>query len=163
MTIHIPMLVSFRVLHASMSSELAMRDGAPRSNHGLYLVLLAERNTKICLSSGDPLSEVELHFSLSSKWRTPIDLDCDLTAHDVGFLSHNQEPNGKAFVHGSALWPDEPLPQYLLSEHLRRNAQFTIASLPTLSDSSPPHSWATGREHFLRLSSVQFSAVQGEG
>jgi len=163
MTIQIPMLVSFRVLRASMSSDLEMRDGAPRLSHGLYLVLLAERDTKIQLSSGEPLSEIELHFSVSSKWRTTTELDSDLTAPDVGFLSHNKESNGKAFVHGAALWPDEPLPQYLLAEHLRRNARFSISSLSTLSDSSPPHSWATGREHFLRLSSLQFSVIQGEG
>lgn len=163
MTIQIPMLASFRVLRASMSCDLEMRDGAPCLNHGLHLILLAERNTRIQLSSGESLSEVELHFSVSTKWRTTTELDAGLTAHDVGFLSHNQVSNGKAFVHGAALWPNEQLPQYLLAEQLKRNAHFSIASLPTLSDSSPPHSWATGREHFLRLSSVQFSVCQGEG
>jgi hypothetical protein len=163
MTIQFPMLVLFSVVRASMSSDIEIRDGLPCSISSLNLVLVAERDTKIHLLGGEPLSAVELHFSISSKWRTPTELDRDLTANEVGFLCHTRESNGKAFVHGAAIWPNEPLPQYLLVEDLRRNAQLTIASLPTIVESAPPHSWGTNREHVLRLSSVRFSALQGEG
>ena len=162
MTIQFPMLVSFRVLRASLSSDLEVQNGLPCVNNSINLVLVADRDTKIHLTGGEPLSEVELHFSISSKWNTSTDLDRDLSAQDVGFLCHTQEQSGKAFVHGAALWPDESLPQYLLAEHLNRSAHFTIASFTTLSESSPPHSWGTNREHALRLSSVRFSAVQEE-
>ena len=159
----IPMLVSFSILRASMSSDIEMHDGLPCATSSLNLVLLADRNTKIHLSGGEPLSEIEIHFSISSKWRTPAELDRDLTASDVGFLCHTRESNGKAFVHGAAVWPNEFLPQYLFAENLNRDAQFTIASLSTILESGPPHSWGTNREHVLRLSLVRFSASQGEG
>ena len=160
MTIPFPMLVSFSVSRALMSSDIEVHDGPPCAITSLNLVLLADRETKIHLSGGEPLSEIELHFSISSKWRTPAELDRDLTANDVGFLCHTRESNGKAFVHGAAVWPNEFLPQYLLAENLNRKAQFTITSLPTLLESAPPHSWGTNREHVLRLSSVRFSALQ---
>lgn len=163
MTFTFPMLVSLSVLRASISSDVEMRDGLPSGTSSLNLVLLADRDTKIHLAGGEPLSATELHFTISSKWRTPTELDRDLTVDDVGFLSHTRESNGKSFVHGAAVWPNEPLPQYLLSENLSRNAQFIIKSLPTVLESAPPHSWGTNREHVLRLSSVRFSALQVEG
>ncbi|WP_325331033.1 hypothetical protein [Sulfuricella sp.] len=163
MTIQFPMLVSFSVLRASMSSEIEVHGGLPCAINSLKLVLLADRDTRIHLSGGEPLSEIELHFSISSKWRTPAELDRDLTANDVGFLCHTRESNGKAFVHGAAVWSNESLPQYLLAENVSRIAQITISSLPTLLESCPPHSWGTSREHALHLSSVRFSALQGEG
>lgn len=145
-----------------MSSDIEMRDGLAHVISSLNLVLLADRDTKIHLIGGEPLSAIELHFSISSKCRTPTELDRDLTADDVGFLCHTRESNGKVFVHGAAVWPNEPLPQYLLADNLRRTAQFTIASLPTALESATPHFWGTNREHILRLSSVRFSALQGE-
>lgn len=163
MTIQFPMLVSFRILRASMSSDIEVHDGLPCAITSLSLVLLADRDTKIHLSSGEPLPETEIHFSISSKWRTPAELGRDLTANDVGFLCHTRESNGKAFVHGASVWPNEFLPQYLLAENLSCNAQFTIASLSTILESSPSYSWGTNREHVLRLSSVRFSASQREG
>lgn len=163
MTIQFPMFVSFSVVRASMSSEIEVHDGLPRAINCLNLVLLADRDTKIHLAGGAPLSEIEIHFSISSKWRAPADLDRDLTANDVGFICHTRESNGKAFVHGAAVWPNEPLPQYLLADNLSHNAQFTIASLPTILESDPPHSWGTNRENILHLSSVHFSALHGEG
>ena len=163
MTFPFPMPVSFRVLRASMSSDIEMRDGLTCAISSLNLVLLADPHTKIHLVGGEHLSGIEFHFSISSKWRTPTELDRDLTADDVGFLCHTRESNGKANVHGAAVWPNESLPEYMLAENLRRNAQFTIASLPNLFDSESTYLWGVNREHILRLSSVRFSALQGEG
>lgn len=163
MTFQSPMLVSFSVLHASILSEIEMRSGLPFVTSSLNLVLLADRDTKIQLVGGEHLSTIELHFSISSKWRSPKELNPDLTADDVGFLCHTRESNGNAFVHGSAVWPtNEPLPQFLLSDNLRRNVHFTIPSLSRVFESEPPYSWGTNREYGLRLSSICFSAMQGE-
>jgi len=163
MAIQFPMHVSFSVVNASMSSDVEMHDGRPCAISSLDLILLANHEAKIQLAGGERLSEVEIHFSLSSKWRTPEELDSDLAANDVGFLCYTRELNGQAFVHGAAVWPNEPLPQYLLAASLTRNAEFTIASLSTILPSDPPHSWETNRGHALRLSSVRFSAWQRQG
>ncbi len=162
MTAHFPMHISFRILGASMSSELEVRDGQTLAYSSLKLILLADSDTKIQLSSGEPLSDIEVNLTVSSRWHTPTELDKDLTSYDVGFLCHTRESNGKAFVHGALLWPDEPLPQYLLSENMNRRAQLVISSLPTLFDPSPAHSWGESRKHFLHVSSANFSSAQIE-
>lgn len=72
MTIQFPMLVSFSVLRASMSSDIEMHDGRPCAISSLNLVLLADRDTEIHLAGGEPLSAIELHISISSKWRTQV-------------------------------------------------------------------------------------------
>lgn len=163
MAIQFPMHVLFNVVHASMSSDVEMHDGCPCAISSLDLILLADHETRIQLAGGERLSEVEIHFSLSSKWRRPEELDRDLAGNDVGFLCYTREPNGQAFVNGAAVWPNEPLPQYLLADNLSRNAQFTIASLSAVLPSGPPHSWEPNRGHALRLSSVRFSAWQRQG
>lgn len=146
-----------------MSSDIEVHEGLPRTTSTLNLVLLADHDTRIHLSGGAPLSETEIYFSLSSKWRTPVELNSNLTTNEVGFLCHTRESNGKALVHGASVWPNEFLPQYLLSENLSRNARFTIASLASILESDPPYLWGTNGEHALHLSSVRFSASEGEG
>jgi hypothetical protein len=162
MTIQFPTDVSFLVLRASMSSELEMRDGIPYSINSLNLVLVAVTNTQIQLSSGEHLSEVELHFTVSNKWHTPVDLDRDLNLQDVGFLCCVTEPNGKIFVHGAAIWPEKQLPDYLLADGLVCNVQLTIGFFSTTSEPDSPYLWAVGRENILHISSIRFSAQQKE-
>jgi hypothetical protein len=162
MTIQFPTDVSFLVLRASMSSELEMRDGISHSINSLNLVLVAITNTQIQLSSGQHLSEIELHFTVSNKWHTPIDLDRDLNLQDVGFLCCVIEPNGKIFVHGAAIWPDKQLPDYLLADGLVCNVQLTLGSFSASSELDSPYLWAAGRENILHISSIRFSAQQKE-
>ena len=152
----IPMLATFDIVKASMSSGLGITDGSASVVRTLSLTLVFDLKTRITLEGGRPLSGVQVDFSLREATNLP---DADIAPTELGFLCQMLNSDGSPQVHGAAIWPPEFDPAYLvISPHLRRGGSLTIATLETIPEYAPPFAWKTYREHALRISRMSFYA-----
>ncbi|UVS60028.1 MULTISPECIES: hypothetical protein [Nitrosomonas] len=99
--------------------SLHSESGNTISSESFSLVLRPAPDTNMVLSSGEQLGDIEIHLTLSTKWRTANELDRDLTDDDVGFLAHTQGERSEPFVHGAALLRDTTVVGALLSRGQR--------------------------------------------
>ena len=160
MSIYFPMNVLFTVVSASVTDESSMVEENLHTERRFRLVLRADDRTMIHLSSGESLSEIDVHFILSSDWKTPRDVDRELQPQDIGFLAHNKSQNDPPLVHGAAIWPSEFLPGTLLQSSVKGYVSLTLSSVPQVLDHEKPFIWSCGRLHSIRISHISVSAVR---
>jgi hypothetical protein len=135
--------------------------GSTISSESFSLVLrCADRDTNVVLSSGEQLVDIEIHLTLSTKWRTANELDQDLTDGDVGFLVHSQRERGKPFIHGAALLRDTTVVGALLSRGAEGRVMLVLPSIPLTDE---PFVWGTSRPNMLRISRLELSSFPIEG
>lgn len=162
MSIQIPMLATFNIVGASVVQEVICHEGHYTTERKYGLVLRA-REGKIRLTTGESLKNVDVHFTLSSRWRAPQELDRDLKPEDVGFLFHSppESPGGLPFIHGACIWPSEPLPEALFSGTTQGTVGLTLSSVPQVPDQEEPFTWSCFRPHMIRIASVWVSVARG--
>jgi hypothetical protein len=125
----------------------------------------------IRLSSGEPLEDVDVHFRLSSKWKTPEALDQDLQPGDVGLLTHTRESHSNLsmnpadkesipFIHGAGVWPANFPPDILLQPTIERIVILTFSSVQEDMNDEEPFIWQSDRPHALRISRITLTAIR---
>ena len=159
MSISFPMHVSFTVVGVTVSEYSNMDEGNLCSGQDFTLALRADDRTKIRLSSGELLKDVDVKLKLSSKWKTPEEVDRELQPQDIGFL-HNSCETDSPSVHGAAIWPSGLLPSALLQGSVKGLVSLTLSSVPTVLDREDPFIWSCGRPHFIRISDISVSAIR---
>ena len=163
MTYVFPTGLNLSVIRVSATVSLHVEGDAPRSSESFSLVLRASRETNIVLSTGQRLADVDIHFTLSTKWRTAQDLDRDLKINDVGFLAHIEGERGVPFVHGGALLLNTTVVASLLCSGTHGRMSLVLPTVPFEERRDVPHVWGTNRENILRIGHLQLSALCGEG
>lgn len=153
-----PVLVLFDVVRASMTDTLHNCDGNFEIEKKFNLVLRAEQQTPILLSSGEPLSEVDVHLSLSTRWRNPDDLD--LSADDAGFLTYSDSGYGGEHIGGALIWPIETFPKALLANGVTGLVSLSLSTVPTIIDGCEPFVWNSGKLRRLKIASASISTVR---
>lgn len=152
-----PMLVLFEVMHVSMTDTLQHSDGNFEVEQKFNLVLRAEKRTKILLSSGEPLSEVDVHLTLSTRWKKPDDLE--MSAADAGYLSYSDGGYGE-HVGGALAWPIDTFPITLLANGAKGLVSLSFSTVPTIIDGSEPFVWNSGKLGCLKIASASISTVR---
>ncbi|WP_430231954.1 hypothetical protein [Nitrosomonas communis] len=138
--------------------SLHSESGNTISSESFSLVLRLAPDTNMVLSSGEQLGDIEIHLTLSSKWRTANELDRDLTDDDVGFLAHTQGERSKPFVHGAALLRDTTVVGALLSRGAEGRVKLVLPSVPIKEITDTSFVWGTNRPNMLRISHLELSA-----
>jgi hypothetical protein len=136
--------------------------GTTRCAESFALVLRSDSDTNIVLSTGESLSEVDVHLTLSTKWRTGPEIDEDLTDEDVGFLCHSEGEGNTPFVGGGALLLQTSILASLLAPGVSGTVKLTLPTVPFKQSNEPPYVWGHDRTHFLRVSHVEVSALRPE-
>ena len=163
MTYVFPTDLHLSVVRISATVSLHVEGGAPHSLEAFSLVLRASRGTNIILSTGQRLADVDIHFTLSTKWRTAQDLDRDLKINDVGFLAHTEGEQGVPFVHGGALLLNTTVVASLLCSGTHGRMSLVLPTVPFEERMDVPHVWGTNRENMLRIDHLQLSTLCSEG
>lgn len=104
------------------------------------------------------VSEVDVHLTLSTCWRTGPELDDDLTDEDVGYLCHSEGP----FVGGGALAPQTSVLASLLIPGVSGTVKLVLPTVPFRQRNHESYVWGHERPHALRVSHVEVSAVRPE-
>jgi hypothetical protein len=160
MSVFFPLVVNFTVVSVSTTDEVFAKEGHLSGTRRLACVLRADSSTEIVLSSGEKLSAVETHISLTGGIASAGELARELSNEEVGYLIHSARSGEPPFVHGAMLWPGVELPHYLLSAGLESTVQLTLSSLPMPGAHEPPHSWVPGRGNLIRVGSFTLSCVR---
>lgn len=171
MNITVPMNITFSVVSASITEQLSSSIEGLCSEQSINLILRANHCTMIRLSSGEPLEDVDVHFRLSSKWKTPEALDQDLQPGDVGLLTHTREshsnlsinPSDKEsipFIHGAGVWPANFSPDVLLQPTVERVVILTFPSVQENMNDEEPFIWECNRTHAIRISRISLTAIR---
>ena len=163
MNLAFPTHLRLSVIQASATMSLHGEDGISKSSESFSLVLRATRDANIALSTGERLADVEIHLTLSTKWRTANELDQDLTNVDVGFLAHTKGERGEPFVHGVALLADTTVVGALLSKDTKGRVKLVLSSVPIGERTEAPFIWGTNRPNMLRISHLEVSVFPIEG
>lgn len=152
------MLVLFDVVRASMTDTLHNCDENFEIEQKFNFVLRAEQQTLILLSSGESLSEVDVHLSLSTRWRKPDDLD--LSADDAGFLTYCDNGYGGKHIGGALIWPIEIFPKALLANGATGLVSLSLSTIPTIIGGCEPFVWNSGKLGRLKIASASISTVR---
>lgn len=163
MNIVFPTHLRLLVVQASATMSLLGEDGISRSSESFSLVLRATHDTNVALSTGERLSDVDVHLTLSTKWRTPQELDKDLTNEDVGFLAHTEGERGEPFVHGGALLSNTTVVAALLSAGTDGTVTLVLPTVPITNKKEAPFVWGRNRLNMLRINHLEVSVHRGEG
>ena len=163
MTHTLPTCLYLSVIRVSASASLHGEGGTLRSSESLSLVLRADSDTNIVLSTGQRLATVEIHLTLSKQWRTAQELDRDLTPDDVGFLVHNEGEHREPHVGGGALFlSSTAIANALLGVGTTGKVQFVLPSVPFSDKQTDPYVWGQGRPNKLRISHLDISISRDE-
>ena len=154
--------LNLSVVQASASMSHLSEDGILKSSESFFLVLRATRDTNIALSTGEVLADVDIHLTLSTKWRTAQEIDKDLTIEDVGFLAHTEDERGKPFVHGCALLSNTTVIAKLLSAGMDGTIKLLLSSVPISDRMGDPFVWGRHRPNMLRISYFEVSVLRRE-
>jgi hypothetical protein len=127
------------------------------------LVLRAAPDTNIVLSTGQLLAAVDIHLSLSTKWRTAQELDPDLAPEDVGFLAHIEGERSEPFVHGSALLSGTKIVNALLGVGTVGKVKMVLPNVPFEDRKEHPYVWGRNRPRMLRIGHLEISVLGGKG
>lgn len=157
MTYIFPTYLHLSVVRASGTMSLDSESDSAISSESFSLVLRAAHDTNVVLSSGEQLADVEIHLTLSTKWRTANELDQDLTNDDVGFLAHTNGERGEPFVHGAALLADTTVVGALLAIGTEGRVKLVLSSVPIGERTEAPFVWGTNRPNMLRISHLEVS------
>ena len=163
MNLAFPTHLRLSVIQASATMSLHGEDGISKSSESFSLVLRATRDANIALSTGERLADVDVHLTLSTKWRTAQELDKDLTNEDVGFLAHTEGERGEPFVHGGALLSNTAVIAKLLSVGTDGTVTLVLPSVPITDKNDAPFEWGRNRPNMLRISHLEVSVLRGEG
>ena len=163
MTYVFPTDLHLSVTRISATVSLHVEGGALRSSESFSLVLRASRGTNIVLSTGQRLADVDIHFTLSTKWRTAQDVDRDLKSADVGFLAHTEGEQGVPFVHGGALLLNPTVVASFLCAGTHGKMILVLPTVPFEEGTDVPYVWGANRENMLRIDHLQLSALCSEG
>lgn len=162
MTYVYPTSLYLSVTRASAAMSLYVNADSPRCSESFSLVLRAAQDTNAVLSTGQRLADVDIYFTLSTKWKTVQELDKDLGIDDVGFLSHNEGDRGVPFVHGAALLLSTTVVASLFHVGTHGSMKLVLPTVPLDARSDTPYVWGTNRENMLRVSHLELSALRGE-
>ena len=142
--------------------SLHVSSSAPCASESFSLVLRASRETNIVLSTGQQLADVDVHFTLFTKWKTGPDLDQDLENDDVGFLAHIEGERGAPFVHGGALLLSKTVVAALLCVGTHGKVKATLPTVPFENRKDAPYIWGTNKSNMLRISHLEISATRSK-
>jgi hypothetical protein len=143
--------------------SLHVEADTPIASESFSLVLRASRDTNVVLSTGQRLADVDIHLTLSTKWRTAQALDRDLMIDDVGFLAHNEGERGAPFVHGGALLLNTTVVASLLCAGTTGKVRLVLPTVPFEKAKDAPYVWGRSRPNMLRISHLEVSVLGGEG
>jgi len=163
MPLAFPKYLRLSVVQAVATMSLHGEDGISNSSESFSLVLRATRDSDIALSTGERLANVDVHLTLSTKWRTAQELDRDLSNEDVGFLAHTEGERGEPFVHGGALLSNTTVIAALLSVGTHGTVTLVLPSVPITDKKDSPFVWGWNRPNMLRISHLEVSVLRGEG
>ena len=166
------MIANFSIEGISVTETLSMEEEGPSTERRYNLVLRSDRHTRIRLSSGESLKDVDVHFTLSSKWASPEKLGRELKDRNVGFLIHTRDTgmpliertleNSEPFIHGAAIWPSNYLPDALFQPTIKGFISMTFSSVQEVFDGEEPFIWDCNRPHAIHISDVSVSAIRPE-
>lgn len=137
-------------------------NGILKASESFALVLRASHDTTIVLSTGESLAEVDVHLTLSTRWRTAPELDKDLTNEDVGFLAHTEGERGEPFVHGGALLSSTSVMAALLSAGAKGTITLVLPSVPIADSWAAQFVWGRNRPNMLRIGHLEVSVFRGD-
>ncbi len=159
MTYTIPTDLYLSVIRTSATMSLHMEGGTLRSEESFSLILRAAKDTNVVLSTGEKLADVDVHLTLSTKYRIAQELDRDLLIDDIGFLAHTEGELGRPFVHGSALLTNTTVVASLLSANTKGKVRLVLPSVPFEDGKDTPYVWGKNRPNMLRISHLYISAL----
>jgi hypothetical protein len=162
MTYALPTALYLSVLRVSANTSLHSDGGSLKSSESWSLVLRASPDTNVVLSTGQRLAAVDIHLTLSTKWRTAQELDRDLTPEDVGFLAHTEGERGEPFVHGGALLSSTAIVNALLGADTVGKVEIVLPTVPFEDKKNNPYVWGRNRPNMLRISHLEVSILRGE-
>ena len=139
----------------------AKRDGVV-GYESIALVLRATSDANIRLVGGVPLASVDVHFTLSTRWRTPGELDRDLGPEDVGFLAHNLGPRNEPTVHGASVIVSSPIAAVVANCSTQSYLELSLPTVPFSDDPNAPYVWGLQRDHMLRVSRLELKVMSSE-
>lgn len=150
------------VVRVSATMSLHVEAEAPQSSESYSLVLRASRDTNIVLSTGQRLADIDIHLTLSTKWRAAHELDRDLTIDDVGFLAHTEGDRGEPFVHGAVLLLNTAVVSSLLCAGTSGRVSLVLPAVPFEAKAEAPYIWEKNRPNMLRISNLEVTVLQGQ-
>lgn len=162
MSFAFPTHVFLSVAQVSATMSVHGEDGILKASESFSLVLRASHDANIILSTGERLADVDVHLTLSTRWRTAAELDKDLTNEDVGFLAHAEGERGEPFVHGGALLSNTDIMAALLSAGTKGKVKLVLPSVPFADNKDAPFLWGRNRPNMLRISHLEVSVLRGE-
>lgn len=160
MTYAFPIDVNLSVVQVSATMSLHAEGAAPVSSEAYSFVLRASNDTNIVLSTGQRLADIDIHLTLSTKWRDAHALDRNLMSDDVGFLAHSEGERGEPFVHGAALLIDTTLVASLLHAGAHGKIKIVLPTVPFSDRADTPYVWGTNRRNMLRISHLEVSVLR---
>ena len=159
MTYLVPSTVRFVVVRASATVEARAPQSPIACYESLALVLRAEPDTSIRLTSDVPLPSVDVHFTLSTKWCIQRNLDLDLESEDIGFLAHTLGTKSEPLVHGAAMFAPSPLAALILRSGHRAHLDLVLPTAPFAGNPAKPYAWGLNRQHMLRISRLELGTT----
>ena len=160
MTYIFPTTIYCTVVHVSAGMTAHAEGSTVRSSESFNLVLRADAGANIILCTSERLSEVDVHLTFSTRWRTGPEIDDDLTDRDVGFLSHSHGEGSTPFVGGGALLLQTSVLASLLIPGVTGTVKLVLPTVPFEQDNERPYVWKHDRPHMLRVSNVEVSAIR---
>lgn len=153
-----PTTLYLSVVGVSANVRFESKGGHVRSSTTYSLTLRADRETRIMLSTGQPLQEVDVHLTLSSKWGTAASgLDIDLGEDQVGYLVHTGD-DSSPHVGGAAVVDEVAILSSLLQPKTWGLVKLHLPSVP-FDVGSPPFVWQKARSHRLSIESIEVVAA----
>lgn len=162
MNLAFPTHLRLSVVQASATMLLHGDEGISKSSESFSLVLRATRDANIALSTGELLADVDVHLTLSTKWRIAQELDKDLSTQDVGFLVHTEGERGEPFVHGGGLLSDTAVVAALLSMNTDGTVTLVLPSVLITDKKDAPFVWGRNKSNMLRISHLEVSILRRE-
>lgn len=157
MTLQFPMILNAKVTDAATSMYVGVKDGAATTHLEHRLTLRADARSKIVLSSGEHIQDVDLLLVLSSKVATAEALDADLTSNDVGFLCHVVGDGGRPFIHGRAIWPLKYMADSIFHPSAAGFVRLVLSNVPEESLDGKGFVWGLNRKNTIRLESIDIT------
>lgn len=131
MNLAFPTHLRLSIVQTSATMSLHGENGISKSSESFSLVLRTTSDENIALSTGERLSDLDVHLTLSTKWKTAQALDRDLIDDDVGFLAHIEGERGEPFIHGGALLSNTTVIAALLSAGTNGRVTLVLPSVPS--------------------------------
>ena len=124
------------------------------------LILRAINCTNIILDSGEHLSEVDINFTLSSKYKSSKEINRELTEDDLGILVHIEDGDGSPFVHGKAPLIDRTVLQNLFNKGTKGYVTIQLPTVPFEDDTTKPYVLKKNIPNMLRISGLSVSSLR---